>query len=252
MSKQSKSLTHELVLKNINRTLTATVPIKLTDGYYADNALLNIGCHAACLSNIYLEASVSKIESRNPNRFGKQADWDELAEIQKEIARYELPKDERIRLFNEIIRRVYKGRGNSYEGSKEQPLGYTFVFMSDTVNSYSEAFPKNSGIHKEYCVPRFKTADFVDYLRENNIGVVVGSPISRNQYHQSYANFSLTQAFIWIPPNFAGVAAPNSWFISGLEQLPSLPKWIETTCKKASVNSVKSLWQDGIPRTTGD
>lgn len=74
----------------------------------------------------------------------------------------------------------------------------------------------------------------------------MGSPISRNHFHQSSQNFSLVQAYVWIPPQFARYTCPDSWFVSGDEQIPAYGPW-ENKITKACGHAGEELWRDGIP-----
>lgn len=131
------------------------------------------------------------------------------------------------------------------------PSGPTFVVMSDNINSYTPEFPKSSGIHDSSKIEGFKTSDFVQWLIRNNYGIVVGSPVGRNHWHQNSENFSLVQAWFWIPPHHASFTVPDSHYITGLNQQVSWDKWYDDIRKTDGMSKRTNeqidarLWKGG-------
>lgn len=216
----------------------------LTDGYYNNaSPRINLGCHVGLLSNMYLrldKSSVAPLDAtksskKESNDFGESYGW-----LNKYIKKVRLAEEEKVRIWTEVVHAVCGER------QPEHPRGFSFIFLSDNMNSYSEVFPNNSGLSIGDALPMFKTSDFVNWLIAEKIGVVVASPIARNQYHQQGSeNFSMTQAFIWMPPHFCPTAAPNTAFMSNLSSLPSESEWRRQVKIKCNTDLDEKLWRDG-------
>jgi hypothetical protein len=149
-----------------------------------------------------------------------------------------LDPKEQDRLFGEIANTVGGIRTqaeNSYGPTPAgTPKGPTFIVLSDNINSYTPEFPKNSGIHDPGKIAKgFKTSDFVLWLVKNKCGIIVGSPVGRNHWHQNSENFSLVQAWFWVPPHHAKFTAPGSHFVAGLELQPTWDQWYDDVRKTA-------------------
>lgn len=193
----------------------------------------DMGCHVLWLAGMYLRIFDWKTLKDmkgvdipiEKTQWGPTVGATERQKVIEALGKWTISDADRKGIYDKVI------SGYTREGSNA-PSGPTFVLMSDNVNSHTPEFPKHSGIPQADAAPHFKTYHFVQYLCKNRIGFVMGSPIGRNQYHQSNANFSLTQAYIWIPPNFVKYACPASWFMSGRDQLPSWEKWYEDVGKR--------------------
>lgn len=176
--------------------------------------------------------------------------------IKKALQEWRISEEEKDRLFGVIANsfgKIRTTRENSYgPTSAGTPSGPTFVVMSDNINSYTPEFPKNSGIHTADKIANgLKTSDFVQWLIKKNFGIVVGSPVGRNHWHQNSENFSLVQAWFWIPPHHAGFVAPDSHFISGLNHQPDWDKWYEDVrktdgmSKRTDADMDTRMWKNG-------
>lgn len=242
------NLQHVAELKDANVTAIFKLQATVTDGYYnSAEPKINLGCHIALLSNMYLKLDTNTIKSIDPKVSIKKGDfngYEAAAWLYPHIKKYEIPMAEKERIWSGVLEYFEK------EPDIDRPRGFTFVAMSDNVNSYSKTFPNNSGIAIPDVLPRFKTSDFVEWLIAKKIGVVTGSPIGRNQYHQSSGkNYSMTQAWLWMPPHFCPTAAPGTAFHSNLGALPTEEEW---RAKTASASGHKNdgtlydkIWRDG-------
>jgi hypothetical protein len=242
-----EGLKHVAEFPAANSRATFTLQATLTDGYYNESKpKINLGCHIALLSNMYLKLDARSISSLDGTK-KKKSEFNEYLEtsfLYSHIAKYEMPEEEKERIWATILEHF------EMEPDAENPRGFTYVVMSDNMNSYSKTFPNNSGIAIPDVLPRFKTSDFVNWLIKNKHGVVTASPIGRNQYHQSSGkNYSMTQAFIWMPPHFCPTAAPGTAFHSNLAALPDEAAWRDMTARKAGHKNNDSLddkiWRDG-------
>lgn len=233
----------------------------LYDGYYgASTPHINIGCHVGILSNLYMEmdiTNVQKINQGEPIKLDDSFNSYNLGPITSLISKAVLPEEEVSRIFKRVADEIVECKGVQAGHEDSRPVGYTYIFMSDNMNSYSSVFPKNSGIEKPSCLPRIKTSDFVNWLVANKVGVVTAAPISRNQYHQTgRTNFSATQAFIWLTPNFAPWSCAKTAFVSNAKSMANPEKWKKQVAHDAKIRIEdfdSKVWRDGkslINRTT--
>lgn len=82
---------------------------------------------------------------------------------------------------------------------------------------------------------KIKTANFIRWLIKNRHGVVYAMPMAVNPVHRSPGDFSLVQAFYWIPPNALMYNTPDRPIRTrGITRLPGKAKFLEQ-------------WQDRMP-----
>ena len=82
---------------------------------------------------------------------------------------------------------------------------------------------------------KIKTANFIRWLIKNRHGVVYAMPMAVNPVHKSAMDFSLVQAFYWIPPNALMYNTPDRPIRTrGITRLPGKAKFLEQ-------------WQDRMP-----
>lgn len=210
-----------------------------------------LGCMTGYVGNVYVRMPTGGSQLSNfirvldttkepaeavfiKSSFGKVISQEEITRISNAIATYQLPEEERVKLFKAIAagftKELGKGMSTTWQpagDAKYYPMGATFVMLADNINSYTPDFPKNSGIASSGHIKNCKTSDFANWLRDSKTGVLVASPIGRNQHHGSPKNFSLTQMWIWVPPQHCGFLLPESWYISGTEQMPKTEEWYE-------------------------
>lgn len=216
----------------------------------AEGPSFYLGCHTGAIGNVYLkipEGSSASLgdwlhvldkskendaDLYSKTTFGKAYKTEEIVALKKALETYELPEDERAKLFKQVaapfIHELGKHMSTTWQPKGDPnfyPYGPTFVVLADNINAYTPDFPKNSGIASHGHVRNCKTSDFAKWLRDSKTGVLVGSPIGRNQHHGSPKNFSLTQMWIWTPPQHCGFLLPESWFISGTEAMPKSEDW---------------------------
>lgn len=214
-----------------------------------------MGCHTGWIGNVYLKipadpdlvgnwlkVSDSTKETQDSlyttTSWGKRYREEEVAKITNAMnGDYLMPDEDRFKLFEQIAKQYDHPLDKRHISTTWQtplktgqyPLGPTFIVLSDNINSYTPDFPKNSGIAGHGHIKNVKTSDFVQWLVNTRRGVVVGSPIGRNQHHQTAKNFSMTQMWIWVPPQHCHFLLPGSFFMSAPELLPSKEQWYEDT-----------------------
>lgn len=100
--------------------------------------------------------------------------------------------------------------------------------MSDVINAEAPARAEpNGGVSlSEVYMAIGRTSDFAKYLIENKVGYVLASPIIQNPFHRSTDNYSLNQAWFWIPPNHLARAL-NVAKASGEDLFPSQEDWFK-------------------------
>lgn len=193
------------------------------------------GCHCSYINNITVRPdwnSVKLLDGKSaPQKTDSWGNKTPNLDIKRLYAEYEMPMDVKEGIFKEILARYVPKNpglqvGDGYV-TRIGPHGITFVFMSDNINSYTPDFPKYSGIGDESVAKGLKTSEFAQWLMDNEIGIVTASPIGRNQFHQTAKNFSLTRAWIWMPPGHAYYAMPDSQRVTGLKAMPSRAGWME-------------------------
>ncbi len=92
------------------------------------------------------------------------------------------------------------GNLNPFEELKDKILKEqtsNLFFLSDSINKHSllRGTPTQRDPHQ------VSTTSFAQYLIKNKIGYVVQSPVAVNNVHTVKSDFSLVQAFFWVPPN---------------------------------------------------
>lgn len=218
----------------------------------ASASLPYLGCMTGYLGNVYLKIPFdnSAIGWLNPidrtkdsdasltvkNTWGLQYKADEIHRLRSNLSRIVLSDAAREELFQSIFADFSPTQSPSLTWQKVEkdgkyPNGPTFVMIADNINAYTPEFPKNSGVADNSAVQNVKTYDFVQWLISGKRGIVMGSPVGRNQHHQSKQNFSLTQFWVWIPPQHCPFVLPNSWFISGTETVPTEQTWYDDVRK---------------------
>lgn len=193
------------------------------------------GCHCTYMNNIKVQPdwnSLTKLDgTKVPTDQWGGGPRTGKGEIQKLLDAYVIPQEIKEDIFKGLLARyVPKGPGLQNTDSyvpRIGPYGPTFVLMSDNINSWTPDFPKDSGIHSPTIVKGLKTSEFAQWLMDNEIGIVIASPIGRNQFHQTKENFSLTRAWIWMPPGHAYYAMPDSARVTGTKVQPTRQGWME-------------------------
>jgi hypothetical protein len=210
---------------------------------------LNMGCHTRLMSSVTLRADYSTIKVLSTGKPISRDSWGsidqkESEQITKAIAGYEIDPSHRDNIFASIVKQ--------YVDRENQIGGASHIIMSDNINSHTPAFPKNSGIADSSKVKGFKTSDFIQYLIKHKIGIVMGSPVATNPaHHGPHGNYSLTQAWIWIPPAYYDTIVPDSHFITNTGKISKWADWykrVKTLLGKPNMDDSavdRDLWKGG-------
>jgi len=103
---------------------------------------------------------------------------------------------------------------------------YPLWVMSDVINYDAPARKTDLGRNTVYQIVG-STGDFAQYLVDNKIGYIMGTPIIQNPTHRTSKNYSLNRGWFWIPPDHLSRAV-NVAEIHGEEKIPNKETWLDT------------------------
>lgn len=201
----------------------------------------NLGCHVRGLSDLSLtyENTPNVGQWIDPSKHTKGDTA--YTYISKWLKNNGLPAEQIENIFSDIVK-----DWDLKFGEANIPPGGCFVLMSDAVNSGSSL--RNSG--SIYRPKGLTIANFVQYIIERKIGIVIGTPIGRNSLHNTSLDTSLVQLWIWIPPGHVPFMMPGSAFMYGAESLPDWSEWWDITSKSTGIKSKediqKKLFNDSL------
>lgn len=219
MSLESGSISNLVVveLPNINRRIKAT--LKASFGPTG-----NLGCHTSYITGFTLEPQF--------HMDGGFAVLDETKDkIKRVVGGWEdggIAQCE----YNAVITQLGAGSVEIKEAINEnmyqpvvaavQKVGNPVIFLSDTYNKFAKCKPDpynrmgysvatSKADRKDFNQDFFPcVTNFVRWLVENRIGHVTCSPVVHNPRHETSKDFSMNQAWIWIPPNKLDHIYPGS------------------------------------------
>src|ERR1700761_5542557 len=174
---------------------------------YTSNEAVSVGCHCGSISSVSITFGSSYYAANRGNNL-QIIDASKGPAVKKARGDYGnmVPSRDEYQLVGEYLKKIDFKFETVAEETYDHIIGmcnkYPLWVLSDVVNKDAPIRKQktyNLGVNLFY--ESFgSTLGFVKYLMANKKGYVLASPIIQNPNHKTKSNYSLNQAWFWIPP----------------------------------------------------
>lgn len=217
-----------------------------------------LGCHAGSISGVSASFGSGYYAANNGRNVEVLDTTKEkpLIYSREEYTGNQCPSKAEISKVGKYLRDIDFEFSSIYEDAYKEIIdkcgACSLWVMSDVINSEAPARKVRSDIGGGG-TPVYEsfgtTAGFAKYLIDNKIGYMLASPIIQNPSHRLKNNYSLNQAWFWIPPQHL-LRAIDTARVYGEEKFPSKEDWIKTVGTDLGIESaedvLKAVLNDGV------